>query len=104
MPPATPLPYGRETRVVASDAQVSAELDQETVILSTREGVYFGLDGVGTRVWSLVQAPTTLGAVADVIVREFEVEAPTALVDLVALVIDLEANGLVTISDPAAPK
>lgn len=106
MPPATPAPtptpYARATRIVASDAQVSAELDQETVILSTRDGVYFGLDGVGTRVWALVQSPTTLGAIVEVLVAEFEVAADTAFADLVALVADLEANGLVTTSDPAA--
>jgi len=108
MPPATPAPspapYERATRIVASDTQVSAELDQETVILSTRDGVYFGLDGVGTRVWALVQSPTTLGAIADALVAEFEVDETVALADLGALVADLEANGLVTTSGKAATK
>lgn len=93
-------PLTRATRVAASDDQVSAELSAETVILSMRDGIYFGLDGVGTRIWTLVQQPTTLGEVTKAIVAEFEVEDARAFDDLVALVTEMASHGLVTLESP----
>ncbi len=92
-------PLTRATRIVASDDQASAELSSEVVILSMREGVYFGLDGVGARIWSLVQQPTTLGEVTEVIVAEFEVEEEQAFADLCALAGEMAGHGLVRIGD-----
>ena len=92
-------PLTRATRIVASDDQASAELSSEVVILSMREGVYFGLDGVGARIWSLVQQPTTLGEVTGVIVAEFEVEEVQAFADLCALAGEMAAHGLVRLGD-----
>ncbi|MCE9601016.1 MAG: PqqD family protein [Gemmatimonadetes bacterium] len=85
----------RATPIVASDDQASAELSSEVVILSMREGVYFGLDGVGARIWSLVQQPTTLGEVTATIVSEFEVEEERAFADLCALAGEMAGHGLV---------
>lgn len=85
----------RETRIRISDAQVSAALEGETVILSMRDGIYFGLDRVGSRIWELAQRPTTLGAIAQGIVAEFEVDEETAFVDLLRLVQELATHGLV---------
>ena len=34
----------------------------EVVLLNLRDGVYYGLDGVGARVWTLVQEPRTVAA------------------------------------------
>ena len=92
-------PLTRATRIVASDDQASAELSSEVVILSMREGVYFGLDGVGARIWSLVQQPTTLGEVTEVIVSEFEVAEEKAFADLCALAGEMAVHGLVRLGD-----
>lgn len=84
----------RDTRVVVSRDAVSAELEQETVILGMHDGVYYGLDAVGTRIWQLAAAPTALGAIADALVAEYDVEPARAWDDLRALVADLLAAGL----------
>ncbi len=97
-------PLTRATPIVASDDQASAELSAEVVILSMREGVYFGLDGVGARIWSLIQRPTTLGEVTDAIVAEFEVEEAQAFADLCALAGEMSAHGLVRIGDDTRTK
>lgn len=88
----------RETRIRISDAQVSAALEGETVILSMRDGIYFGLDRVGSRIWALAQQPTTLGAIAQGIVAEFDVDDATAFADLVRLVQELATHGLVDLT------
>lgn len=87
-------PLERATRVTVSPDAVSAALEGETVILGMRDGVYYGLDAVGTRIWTLAAQPTTLGEIHAVILQEYDVAAEQAWTDLVALARDLIAAGL----------
>ncbi len=89
-----PLPLTTDTSVVAVTDQVSAQLDGETIILTMRDGVYYSVDRVGSRVWSLTVSPITLGAVHRTLLDEYEVEADVAWRDLVSLVEDLLRTGL----------
>lgn len=85
--------------VQVSAQQVSTELDGEMAILSLENGVYYGLDPVGARIWELVQEPQTVVAVRDRIVAEYEVSPEVCEADLLALLGDLHAAGLVEVRD-----
>lgn len=91
------------TRVVASRNNVSTTLSGEAIILGMDDGVYYGLDPVGTRIWDLVQVPRTLGEVSTTLATEYDVSAGQALADLVTLVSDLQARGLLIIVADEAP-
>ena len=54
----------RTTVVVAKD-QVSCDLAGEAAILNLKNGVYYGLNTVGARVWNLVQEPKTFAELRD---------------------------------------
>ena len=41
--------------VVVTKDQVSADLSGEAAILNLKSGIYYGLDNVGARIWTLVQ-------------------------------------------------
>ena len=75
-------PLDRDTRIAASGDQVSADLVDETVVLAMREGVYYSLSGVGSRIWGLAAQPTTLGAIHEILVAEYQVEPGEAWTDL----------------------
>src|SRR4051794_25151529 len=60
------------SHVVATKAQVSTDLGGEVAILNLEEGKYYGLEAVGSRIWSLVQEPRTVGEIRDVLVREYD--------------------------------
>ncbi len=85
------------SRVVASPDQVSAALSGESVILGMSDGVYYGLDSVGTRVWELLTEPRTLGEIAATIEAEFDVTAERAAADLLVFANDLAAHGLLSV-------
>lgn len=87
------------TRVVAARDQVSAEVEGEAVILSLADGVYYGLDGVGARVWELLREPRTLAELRDAVTAEFDVDAGTAGRDLAVLLAELHARRLVELPD-----
>ncbi|HEX6912245.1 MAG TPA: PqqD family protein [Longimicrobium sp.] len=96
-----PVPMDAATRVAAARDQVSVEVEGEAVILSLADGVYYGLDPVGARVWQLMEQPRTVAELRDAVVAEWEVDAPTAERDLLVLLAELAARGLVEVR-PAA--
>jgi hypothetical protein len=86
---------------MASTDQVSCDLAGEAAILNLKNSVYYGLDTVGARVWTLVQEPITVGAVRDAMVREYDVEPERCERDLIDLLQKLAAEGLIAINTAA---
>ncbi len=84
--------------VVATKDLLSGEFDADAVILDLRNGVYYGLEGAGARIWQLLQRPTSLGAVRDAIVAEYDVEPQRCEADLNDLLVNLLDRGLVRIA------
>ncbi|MEI7827551.1 MAG: PqqD family peptide modification chaperone [Euryarchaeota archaeon] len=62
-----------ETTVVATKEQASADLGGETAILNLKNGVYYGLDPVGARIWNLIQEPRTVREVREMLLKEYDV-------------------------------
>ena len=89
------MPLSATSRVVVSDDQVSTSVGGEAVILGMHDGVYYGLDAVGARVWSLLAEPRTVGELVSVMTSEFDVEAADVERDLLVLLDDLMKHGLV---------
>ena len=81
--------------VSASPNQVHARVGDDLVILDLDSSMYYSLDPVGARVFELAQEPTSLRAIVDTIVAEFEVDEPTARTDVLALIDTLIAQKLV---------
>ena len=87
------------TDKVTIPTQVMArQVGDETVILDLASGTYFGLDPVGARIWQLMGEGQTLALVCDVMLEEFEVTRETLEADVLRLVIELQAKGLVSLA------
>jgi hypothetical protein len=84
---------------VAHPEKLSSTLGGEEVVLSLDTGVYYGLNEVGTRIWSLLTEPRTLDDVCDVLEREYDAERAVLKADAAALFEALEAEGLVEVSE-----
>lgn len=92
----------RHGTIVAAKDQVSCNLAGETVILNFKSGVYYGLDPVGTFIWNLVQNPKTLEDVREALLNEYQVEPDRCERDLLILIEDLAAAGLIELRDASA--
>ena len=80
-----------------NDDALFQDLQGEGVLLNLKTGVYFGLDPVGTRVWQLLEQPTVLSEVHKALLAEYDVSEDRCAEDLLALVAQLDAHGLVTL-------
>lgn len=89
-----------ESQVTLSAEQVSAELEGEAVVLNLKDGVYFGLNPVGTRVWSLLkEAPQSLAELRQTILAEYDVGYEQCDSDLRSLLDALREHGLIDINE-----
>jgi hypothetical protein len=98
----TPSEIASSTPLRVARDPVSTTIPDETVVLDARAGRYFALPGVGARVWALLAAPTTLGALVATITDEYDVDAATCDRDLRSLVHELHAAGLIDVGEEAA--
>jgi len=87
-----------ESRVVVAKDQVSCDLAGEAAILNLKNGVYYGLDTVGARIWNLIQTPTTVGAIRDSMPAESDVDAARCERDLLDLLQQLATEGLIEVT------
>lgn len=87
----------RDTRVVVKPGHLATDLGHETVIFNTRYEKYYGLNDVGTRVWTLIQQPRTFAEIVRIVTQEYEVEPARFERDLTKLLQDLEAAHLIEV-------
>lgn len=83
--------------IVVAEGVLASDFGAEQVILNLRDGVYYGLQDVGARIWQLLQRPTTVPAMRTALASEYDVDPERCERDLRALIADLAARGLVTI-------
>jgi Coenzyme PQQ synthesis protein D (PqqD) len=95
----TSIPLRDNSELTVPEHVLTRTARGETVLLNLDNERYYGLEGVGTRFWELVEAGTTFGEAVTVLLREYEVERDALVADLTALVTNLRENGLVTVDE-----
>jgi hypothetical protein len=86
-----------DRRVVVNPDVVFRDVEGETVLLHLERGIYFGLEVVGTRVWTaLVQHGCARPAVASIL-DDFDVTEDVLAGDIARFVDALAEKGLVSI-------
>jgi len=75
-----------------------SEMSEGTVLMSIERGVYFGLDEVGARVWALLDPPSSVRAIRDQLLEEYEVELEVCSRELDDLLSRLRQQGLVVVT------
>lgn len=87
-----------------SDQATWQEIGDEIIILDVDSGDYFGVEGVGARVWLLADGSRTAEAIAEHIAGEYEVDLAQARADVSEMVTDLAESRLLTCDEsPAKP-
>jgi hypothetical protein len=83
-----------DTHLTVPPQVMSRLVGEETVLLDLASGMYFGLDGVGKRIWESISEGKSLAETVDVIVAEYEVDREQAQADVTGFAGDLLERGL----------
>lgn len=98
-------PQLRISTVVARTPKViDAEVDGEVVALNIDDGACYGLNGVGSRIWRLVEAPVRIADVCTILRAEYSVDQDTCEQQVLEMLEGLRSEGLIAVCDapPAA--
>jgi hypothetical protein len=83
-----------DTHLTVPPQVMSRLVGDETVLLDLASGIYFGLDGVGKKVWEAVTEGRSLGEAATAIVNDYEVDESQAQSDVIEFAGELVTRGL----------
>ncbi len=89
-------PHGR---VAAAEGVMFREIAGESVLLSLNSETYFGLDEVGTAMWSVLVDAPSIESAFESLADEFDIDGDTLRRDLSAFIETLADAGLIAIED-----
>jgi len=80
----------------APDA-IFSEVEGEFVALNINKGQCYGMDGIASRVWSLLDAPRSIEEICATLQSIYAVDSATCRADVQSLLNSLSEEGLVRI-------
>lgn len=85
------------SRVARSEDVLTSEVDGEVVMMSVEHGTYSGLDGIGSEIWRLLDAPLRVSEICDEMMERYDVERDVCEKDLLAFLNDLASDETIRI-------
>jgi hypothetical protein len=87
--------------VVAARGVMTADFSPDIVLLNLQDGIYYGVEEVGTRVWTLLESPIAVRTILNAIATEFDVDRARCDRDVRAFLEELVDRGLATVCGDA---
>jgi hypothetical protein len=78
-----------------TDGFLSAEIGDEIVALSIERGTCYGLNRVGSRIWTLLASPMRIGDLVATLLTEYQVDPDVCERQVLDLFEELRAEGLI---------
>jgi hypothetical protein len=88
-------------RVAVGPDVLIRPIGDELVLLNVKTETYFGLDPVGTRMWTVLLEADSIGTACDALLLEYDIDADSLRCDVEALVGGLVARQLLTLESRA---
>jgi hypothetical protein len=76
---------------------LSAEFDQETVLMSIDAGAYYGLEGPARSIWEILETPLTFSDLVGRLVEEYKVSPETCAADVERFLGEMDREGLLRV-------
>jgi hypothetical protein len=92
------MPVSFDQKLTVTQDTLINVIEDESVLLNLKSESYFGLDPIGTRMWTLLTTSDSIQAAFDALLGEYDVSADALRQDLRDLIEKLLANGLVEVA------
>ena len=86
-----------DTTITQVKDLLSADLDDEIVMMNIERGAYYGLDAIGSHVWTLIENPISVSDLCDNLLLEFDVEPETCHQDVLIFLNRMYELGTITL-------
>lgn len=75
---------------------IAAQVEDVLLMMSIENGHYYGIKGVGPRVWELLEYPTTVDVIVERLLSEYDVTREHCTDEVVKFLGGLRERGLLT--------
>jgi Coenzyme PQQ synthesis protein D (PqqD) len=86
---------GLSDKIASADGFVTADVDGETLALHVDKGSCYALNRVASRVWELTSRPIRISDLCEVLISEYAVARDTCERQVLDLLEELKAEGMV---------
>lgn len=84
---------------VAIKEHLYSDLNGDAVILSMKNGKYYGLNEVGRHIWNVIKSPANLKEIQAKILDEYEVDEETCYREVASFLQKMLGEGLIEVLD-----
>ncbi|MCC7308401.1 MAG: lasso peptide biosynthesis PqqD family chaperone [Acidobacteria bacterium] len=86
-------------RFIAIKEHLFSELNEEAVILSLKNGKYYGLNSVGVTIWKSLQTSVSIDEIETVVMNEYDVGEETCRVEVLRFLEKMLGEELIEAAD-----
>ncbi len=86
-------------RIEAVKDHLYSEIKGEGVILSLKNGKYYGINSVGSSIWQAIQTPATLPEIETAITQEYDVDHETCRLEVLTFLEQMLNEELIEVSN-----
>jgi hypothetical protein len=97
-PPDVPVDIADATIISRSPSVLTAEVEDEIVMMSIEKGLYFGLDDIGSDIWRRIEPPCSFADLIRRLVADYDAESATIAADVGLLLSRMAAQDVVRLS------
>lgn len=89
-------------RYAAIKEHLFSDLNDEAVVLNTKNGKYYGIRGSGVIIWRLLSNPSTIDEIRSNLIREYDVDGGKCKEEILKFLDQLVSEGLIEVVDDLA--
>lgn len=82
---------------------IDSTIDEEVVMMSMKNGKYYGSGAVGRRIWELLESSASVAVVLETLTNEYNVDPHTCESDVFPFLIKMLSEGLIHIVHVTQP-
>lgn len=80
---------------IRKESTISSQLDDDLVMVDIEKGKYFSLNSVATRIWELLDTPSTIQEVCEKLIEEYEISLEQCQIEVENHISEMVELGLV---------
>lgn len=81
-----------------NDDLISNEIDGEIVMMSIEKGNYYGMNNIGSRIWSLIEQPVRVSDIISSLTLEYDVSYETCAKEVLSFLRSLQNENIIEAS------
>jgi hypothetical protein len=86
-----------DSKIVGETNIVFNEMDGETIMMSIENGEYYGINSIGSRIWTLLESPKAVSEICDTLLRDYDVTPEQCAQDVLHFLNKMAEKGVVRI-------